>query len=455
MRELAQTQDGESISLGDYVRDGISGFEGYVTIIGEHLTGCTRIQLSGGKFEDNGRTGEKDFYYPDQLTVLDGQFGVSHDPITSTDFHLGQSVRDEISGFEGVVVVINYDLFNCPQCLVQPIDHTNTTECGEKEWFDAPRLEATDKQSFVDEFAELTSTDDTASTGAIEDKGERNHRPLRFLCPKSHSRLYDSVVPMPITRQRVQRFPKVQSPFERSENEEGHYTLDDEINDGFEWVFESDDVVAVEKLHGTNCAVDVTTTEQGIEIEPWTRHGDGPMNRVNAYDTRPTFHDLSRAFQNSLRRGYLDDLDEGVHYGEVVGPDFHGNEHDLDENLFISFEWLMDKCAYKSWGDYPKTLDSIRDWFSTDLFSLFYARMHGTNLDTASVRNGTFCEGVIFVDMSVENPYSTTLPTEEHHLSNGNYRKAAPHLAKLRRDMFDGYASGDWPASHNTDHLQR
>jgi len=261
------------------------------------------------------------------------------------------------------------------------------------------------------------------------------------------------VIQMQKQETRPIRFPKVQSPFERSEDDDGNYTVDNIVNSGFEWVFESENVAAVEKLHGTNCAVEIEHTEQGISITPWTRHGNRPMNRVDAYDTRATFHNLARAFQNSLRRGYLNNLDEGVHYGEVVGPDFHDNQHELSENLFIPFTWLLDKCQYESWGKYPKTLDTLRDWFSDQLFSLFYARMHGTDLDTASVSNETFCEGIIFVDTSVENPYNEQCPKEDQYVGGDRYRKTAPHLAKLRRDMFSGYANSDWPAAHVTDHL--
>jgi len=45
----------------------------------------------------------------------------------------------------------------------------------------------------------------------------------------------------------VKRFPKVKSPFKRQEDENGDYVVYDEINDGFEWVFENDDVIAVDE----------------------------------------------------------------------------------------------------------------------------------------------------------------------------------------------------------------
>ena len=250
---------------------------------------------------------------------------------------------------------------------------------------------------------------------------------------------------------RPMRFPKVKSPFKREEDKDGNYVVYDEVNDGFEWVFENDDVIAVEKLHGSNCCVDIEYGEQGKEIRSYTRHGHEPMQEVEPYSSMTEHHWLTRAFQNSLRRGYLDGLDEGVHYGEVVGPDFHGNAHELDENLFIPFEWLADKCAYKSWGKYPKTFDALKNWFNEQLSSLFYARMHGTDLDTASVSNGTFCEGIIF--LHPEGTYNEdSIYTEEEELNDGLYRKYSPYHAKLRRDMFSGYKKKEWPMTDYSNH---
>jgi len=237
------------------------------------------------------------------------------------------------------------------------------------------------------------------------------------------------------------RFPKIHSPFKRKENEDGEYVVYDEVSDGYEWVFQNDDVLAVEKLHGTNTAVRIRQGEHGLLLDGYTRHGPEPFQQVDPYSADYHHRRICRAIQNSYRRGYLDELGEGVFYGETVGPDFHGNEHELEENLFIPFDWLVDKCSYKSWGKYPKDFETISGWFEENLFSLFYARMHGTSFETASVENGTFCEGIIFIRPDAQyNAQSIEL--EEEELSNGMYRKYAPNMAKLRRDMF-GWFEGE------------
>lgn len=49
---------------------------------------------------------------------------------------------------------------------------------------------------------------------------------------------------------KVTDMPKIECPFVREENDEGDYVVIDEINGGYEWVFERDRVMAIEKLHG-------------------------------------------------------------------------------------------------------------------------------------------------------------------------------------------------------------
>lgn len=237
------------------------------------------------------------------------------------------------------------------------------------------------------------------------------------------------------------RFPKVHSPFKRLGNADGEYVAYDEVNDGYDWVFDNEDVLAVEKLDGTNCCVRIEETEEGRNITGYTRFGYQPMQYADPYGSRDHQY-IVRAIQNSLKRGYLDGLGEGVHYGECVGESLgsgldSSNPHELGERLFIPFQWLVDKCHYKSWGDYPKTFDSLSYWFEEELFSLFHSRMHGVDLDESSVSNGTFCEGIVFVHPDAI--LTDEIHVEEEHTSGGMYYKSTPHLAKLRRDMFDWY----------------
>jgi hypothetical protein len=217
------------------------------------------------------------------------------------------------------------------------------------------------------------------------------------------------------------RFPKVESPFDRRENDDGEYVVYDEQNADLAGWREYE---AVEKLDGTNCAVYV---DRGRVVDAFARAGDKSMNYVEPFGS--TMHQrIIRGVQNSVSRGYTDGLADGFHYGETVGPTINGNPHELDELLFIPFEWLREKCSYNSWGEYPQDFDTISGWFENDLFSLFYSKMHGVSLDEASVSDGTFCEGIMFTNTDAQ-PLAFDTDT----------RPDAANYAKLRRDMFDWY----------------
>jgi len=82
--------------------------------------------------------------------------------------------------------------------------------------------------------------------------------------------------------------------------------------------------------------------------------------------------------------------------------------YNLQETLWIPFNtYVRKKLSYKSWGRYPKTYDSISEWFKDGLFSLFMANTTG-NTEIKP-------EGIVF-----------------HNLKTGE-------MSKLRRDMFPWY----------------
>lgn len=204
-------------------------------------------------------------------------------------------------------------------------------------------------------------------------------------------------------------FPKLHSPFERAENTSGEYVVQDSVQDGYEWVFEDDAVRAVEKLDGTN--VSIVIDENGAIESAFTRMGEDSVNPIDPWNTPNTF--LVRGIQNANSKGWLDTLEPAKqHYGELIGPKINGNPYDIEEHLFVPFEYLYEKVYYKSWGDYPKTYDVLSGWFKDNLIPLFYARMH--NLQFDELPEDAFVEGIVF--------------------THEDGRKA-----KLRRDMFDWY----------------
>ena len=193
------------------------------------------------------------------------------------------------------------------------------------------------------------------------------------------------------TKYLITDMPKLQSPFV-SEKTSAGYCVTPQIAEGYEWVFDNEDVTAVEKVDGTNVSVLI---ENGVVTNIWNR-----TTRIPFFNHGK--RNIIEGVLNSYDRGYLDMLTDGQWFGELIGPKVNGNPYLLDEPLWIPFETYSHKTLrYHSWGKYPKTFESISEWFK-DLESIFMARRGF---------KGEQAEGVIF-----EHP---------------DGRKA-----KLRKDMF-------------------
>lgn len=194
---------------------------------------------------------------------------------------------------------------------------------------------------------------------------------------------------------KIKDMPKIESPFVRKEIN-GNYIAVDEINPGYEWVFEDDSVMAIEKLHGTNVSIFI---QDGVITSCWNR-----TERLPFFNKGKKF--IIEGLLNSFERGYMEFLGDGQHFGELIGPKVNGNPYKLDQHLWICFSTFGQKhLKYKSWGKYPKDFKTISEWFK-ELMPL-YASMKGD-------RENGFVEGIVF-----------THPDGR--------------MAKLRKDMFDWF----------------
>jgi len=191
---------------------------------------------------------------------------------------------------------------------------------------------------------------------------------------------------------KIKDMPKLKSPFIR-EMKGNKYVVTPKIEEGYEWVFEDESVMAIEKLHGTNVSILI---EEGTVTAVFNRTERIPfINKGKKW--------LIEGILNSKERGYLEFLGDGQHFGELIGPKVNSNPYKLDDHLWIPFSGFCQKhLRYKCWGKYPKTFESISEWFK-ELMPL-YASMKGDGEG--------FVEGIVF-----------THPDGR--------------MAKLRRDMFD------------------
>ena len=159
------------IGLGMIVADRVSGFEGVVTLIGEHITGCTRYGVYPTDVSVTDR-GKHEFFAESQLEIVDDNSKFADEAaeaITETEFELGQVAKDEVTEFEGVISVINYKLWNCPSINLQ-----SKQEADESQWYDDTRLEMVSEEA-VFEFDKRVEPEEQSehNTGPVGDHGGR------------------------------------------------------------------------------------------------------------------------------------------------------------------------------------------------------------------------------------------------------------------------------------------
>lgn len=193
--------------------------------------------------------------------------------------------------------------------------------------------------------------------------------------------------------------PKLECPFVRKEIN-GEYIVIAEINPGYEWVFNDENVMAIEKLHGTNVSIII---QDGVITSVFNR-----TNRIPFFNKGKKH--IIEGVLNSFDRGYIDLLGDGQHFGELIGPLVNGNPYQLEHHIWIPYSTFgQNHLKYKRWGKYPKTFTAISEWFEKDLIPLYASMVHGE-----LGRENGFVEGVVF-----------THPDGR--------------MAKLRRDMFSWF----------------
>jgi len=174
-----------------------------------------------------------------------------------------------------------------------------------------------------------------------------------------------------------------------------------EVNPGYEWVFQNPNVIASEKLNGTNVKI---KTDNGRLV--------GFMNRKNVIDPLQimkgkTF--LIEGVFRAIQKGYVEK--DGEQAGEVIGPKLQGNPYELNNHIWYPFTKAVKHLAYRSFYEHERTFENWSSWFKDYLVSRFASKRGNKNI---------MAEGIVFYDLE---------------------RKAQKkvYMAKLRRDMFPWY----------------
>ena len=182
------------------------------------------------------------------------------------------------------------------------------------------------------------------------------------------------------------------------------YLVVDEVNPGYEWVFEDKDTFAVEKLDGTNIKL---RTERGRLTNL--------QNRLNIIDplqiVKGKSFILEGVFQ-SIGKGYVNQ--DGIQAGELIGTKVQGNPYKLvNTHLWYPFEKAIKHLRYRSFHEHDRTFDNWSSWFKDWLPSRFA---------TKRGEKDVMAEGVVFYNLKRKAEKKT-------------------YMAKLRRDMFEFFYS--------------
>jgi hypothetical protein len=180
------------------------------------------------------------------------------------------------------------------------------------------------------------------------------------------------------------------------------YLAEDEINPGYEWVFDDPETFAVEKLDGTNVKIK-TIDNVLVSI----------MNRKNPIDISYIKNNkpfLVEGVFSAIGKGYVQS--DGIQAGEIVGPKLQGNPYYLKDHIWYPFEKSISSLRYKSFDKHERTYENWSSWFHNYLKSLFFEK----HADDGNI----LAEGVIFYNLK---------------------RKAENkvYMAKLRRNMFEWF----------------
>ncbi len=184
------------------------------------------------------------------------------------------------------------------------------------------------------------------------------------------------------------------------------YLVVDQINPGFEWVFQDPETIAVEKLDGTNVKI---KTEKGRLI--------AVQNRLNVIDPLQVVKGKTFIIEGIFQAIGKDYVKmDGEQVGEVIGPKLQSNPYKLDVHLWYPFEKAISDLRYKSFHEHAPTFDNWSAWFKTGLASRFFTK-RASKLNLSEI---VMAEGIIFYNLK-------------------RRFEGKSWMAKLRRDMFDWY----------------
>ena len=127
-------------------------------------------------------------------------------------------------------------------------------------------------------------------------------------------------------------------------------------------------------VHNTNVSVLVN---QGMVQGIWNRTAQVPfINKGKQF--------IIEGIQNAFERGWLKELFDGQHFGELIGGKVAKNPHNVPAHLFVPFNRLMKTCTMRSWHWFLHEPAEISDWMRN--LETMFGKKYGSE----------YLEGVVF-----------------------------------------------------------
>lgn len=215
-------------------------------------------------------------------------------------------------------------------------------------------------------------------------------------------------------------FPKICCPFIRKKfkvNEEDWkkygkelqlripevYLVINEINPGYEWIFEDANTFCTEKLDGS--CVKILTKNGRLEAVNNRKNIIDPLQIIKGKNF------IMEGIFQAIGKGYV--KPDGEQCGELIGPKLQANPYKLNTYLWYPFEKAVNHLRYRSFHEHDRDFDGWSVWFEDYLVSRFASKRGDKDI---------FAEGVVFYNLR---------------------RKAEkkPYMAKIRRSMYPWFYS--------------
>lgn len=204
---------------------------------------------------------------------------------------------------------------------------------------------------------------------------------------------------------KLKDFPKLESPFERKDIN-GNYILVPKLKEEFRWILDNNKVIATEKFDGTNVSVYV---EDGLIKKVLNR-----TNNIDLWKSQSHFYlGIKRAIDEKKFKPEM--LLDGQYFGELLGPKINGNFQELEQPLWLPFDYVKEHYAYKFYHNWLNEIN-VKELSDEELFNKFSELFRNLKALWFKQRGiDRAPEGIVF------------------------HNKETGEMCKLRCDMFDWY----------------